>query len=132
MLFNSYKKRSERYNTLTHAIAATFALPAVIVLLVFAALKGDDAWRSVSFSVYGLTLFLLYLASSLYHGTNGRSKRIFEKLDHIAIYLLIAGSYTPFTLVALKGAWGWTMFGWYGSWPWSESSSIACTPRAPG
>lgn len=111
MFFDTYKKRSERYNTLTHAIAAILALPAVIVLLVYASLKGDDAWRIVSFSIYGLTLFLLYLASSLYHGTNGRRKRIFQRFDHIAIYLLIAGSYTPFTLVALNGAWGWSLFG---------------------
>lgn len=111
MLFDNYKKRSERYNTISHAIAAGLALPAAITLLVFASIKGDDAWRIVSFSIYGLTLFLLYLASSLYHGSSGHSKKFFAKIDHIAIYLLIAGSYTPFTLVALQGALGWTLFG---------------------
>jgi len=78
--------------------------------VVFAALKGDP-WRIVSFSVYGVTLFSLYLLSGLYHGLRGRIKKTFQRLDHIAIYLLIAGSYTPFTLITLRGGWGWSLFG---------------------
>jgi hemolysin III len=65
----------------------------------------------VSFSVYGAALFLLYLTSLLYHSIRGRAKAVFRKLDHVAIYVMIAGTYTPFALVTLGGAWGWTIFG---------------------
>ena len=74
-----------------------------------AALQGDP-WKIVSFSIYGTSLFLLYTLSTLYHSLRGRAKVFFRKLDHVAIYLLIAGSYTPFTLVTLRGVWGWTLF----------------------
>lgn len=110
MLFWSQKRRSERFNTITHLVGAVLAFPAIVVLVVFASLQGDP-WRIVSFSVYGLTLFSLYLFSSLYHGLRGRIKKTFQTLDHISIYLLIAGSYTPFTLITLRGAWGWSLFG---------------------
>ncbi|MDH5183189.1 MAG: hemolysin III family protein [Gammaproteobacteria bacterium] len=110
MLFRTYKQRSEQFNTLTHLVGVLLAVPAVIVLVVYAAMKGDP-WRIVSFSVYGLTLFTLYLFSTLYHGSRGKQKKLFQTLDHLAIYLLIAGSYTPFTLVTLQGAWGWSLFG---------------------
>ena len=71
-----------------------------------------DVWRVVSFSIYGATLIILYLMSTLYHSfTNPTLKRIFHLLDHSAIFLLIAGTYTPFTLVSLRGGWGWTLFG---------------------
>jgi hemolysin III len=82
----------------------------VVVLVALAAQQGD-AWKLVSFSIYGASLFLLYLFSTLYHSTRGRAKSILQKFDHLAIYLLIAGSYTPFTLVTLRGPWGWTLFG---------------------
>jgi hemolysin III len=72
-------------------------------------LQGDP-WKIVSFSIYGTSLFLLYTMSTLYHSLRGRAKQVFMKLDHVAIYLLIAGSYTPFTLVTLRGVWGWTLF----------------------
>ena len=100
----------ERLNTFTHFLGAVIALAGFVVLVVFASLKGD-VWRIVSFSIYGISLFLLYLFSTLYHGTKGSLKAIFKKLDHIGIYLLIAGSYTPFVLVSLTGAWGWSLFG---------------------
>lgn len=100
----------ERLNTFTHLLGAVIALAGLVVLVVFASLKGD-VWRIVSFSIYGTSLFLLYLFSTLYHGTKGPLKAIFKKLDHIGIYLLIAGSYTPFVLVSLTGAWGWSLFG---------------------
>jgi hemolysin III len=102
--------RGEKFNTLTHLIGAVMALAGVSVLVVFGSLSGDP-WRIVSFSVYGFTLFILYLASTLYHGLNGRGKRVFSVFDHHAIYLLIAGTYTPFMLVTLRGPWGWSLFG---------------------
>ncbi len=89
---------------------AVLALAGASVLVVLAALKADP-WRIVSFSVYGSTLILLYLASTFYHGSRGRAKPVFRRLDHCSIYLLIAGTYTPFALVTLHGAWGWSLFG---------------------
>ncbi len=100
----------ERLNTFTHLLGAVIALAGLVVLVVFASIKGD-VWRIVSFSIYGTSLFLLYLFSTLYHSTKGSVKAVFKKLDHISIYLLIAGSYTPFVLVSLNGAWGWSLFG---------------------
>jgi len=100
----------ERLNSYTHLLGAVAAAAGLAVLVVLAAQQGD-AWKVVSFSIYGATLFLLYLLSTLYHSTRGRAKAILAKLDHSAIYLLIAGTYTPFTLVTLRGAWGWTLFG---------------------
>lgn len=83
----------------------------LIVLVVLATLYGD-VWRIVSFSIYGATLIILYLASTLYHSfRNRRVKRIFKILDHSTIFLLIAGTYTPFLLVSLRGVWGWILFG---------------------
>jgi hemolysin III len=82
----------------------------LVALVVIAAGTGDP-WRIVSFSVFGATLVVLYTISTLYHSTRGRAKAVFQKLDHCAIYLLIAGTYTPFALVALRGALGWTLFG---------------------
>jgi len=100
----------ERLNGYTHLLGALAAAAGLVVLVVLAAQQGD-AWKLVSFSIYGASLFLLYLFSTLYHSTRGRAKSIFRKFDHHAIYLLIAGSYTPFTLVTLRGTWGWTLFG---------------------
>jgi hemolysin III len=100
----------ERFNGYTHLAATFLALAGATVLVVLAALKADP-WRIVSFSVYGATLFLLYLTSTLYHSTRGRAKPVLRKLDHCSIYLLIAGTYTPFALVTLNGAWGWSIFG---------------------
>jgi hemolysin III len=100
----------ERFNSISHLIGAALALAALVVLVVFASLQGDP-WKVVSFSIYGSTLFLLYTLSTLYHSLHGRAKLVFQKLDHAAIYLLIAGSYTPFTLVTLRGPWGWSLFG---------------------
>ena len=100
----------ERFNGISHLIGAALALAGMVVLVVLASLQGD-LWKIVSFSIYGASLFLLYTLSTLYHSLRGRAKQIFRKLDHVAIYLLIAGTYTPFTLVTLRGAWGWTLFG---------------------
>ena len=98
-------------NSITHSIGAGLSIAALVILVVLASRRGD-AWRIVSFSIYGITLFLLYLASTLYHGfVNPKIKNVFRILDHSAIYLLIAGTYTPVTLTLMRGAWGWTLFG---------------------
>lgn len=102
--------RGERFNGITHLSGTLLALAGAVVLVVMGALKADP-WRIVSFSIYGATLFLLYLFSTLYHSTRGRVKDVLRKFDHSAIYLLIAGTYTPFTLVTLNGPWGWSLFG---------------------
>ena len=102
--------KGERFNSISHLVGASLALAGSAVLVTIAAMGGDTR-RTVSYSVYGTTLFLLYLASTLYHSLRGRAKRVFRVLDHQAIYLLIAGTYTPFTVMALKGAQGWWMFG---------------------
>ncbi|HEB96191.1 MAG TPA: hemolysin III family protein [Sedimenticola thiotaurini] len=100
----------ERFNSISHLVGAALALAGLVVLVVLASLQGDP-WKIVSFGIYGATLFLLYAMSTLYHSLRGRAKHIFMKLDHVAIYLLIAGTYTPFTLISLRGAWGWSLFG---------------------
>lgn len=100
----------ERFNAYTHLVGALLALAGAVVLVVLGAMK-QDAWKIVSFAIYGASLVMLYSASTLYHSTRGRLKAFFRKLDHTAIYLLIAGSYTPFTLVTLRGPWGWWLFG---------------------
>lgn len=100
----------ERMNTITHLIGAAFALAGLVVLVVQASMQGDP-WKIVSFSVYGATLVALYFFSTIYHGIGGKAKFMLQKFDHAAIYLLIAGTYTPFTLVTLRGALGWSIFG---------------------
>jgi hemolysin III len=101
----------EKFNTWTHLVGAVLALAGGVVLIVLGAQSGD-AWKIVSFSIYAATLMLLYSFSALYHNAaNGKKKSFLQKLDHNAIYLLIAGSYTPFTLVSLRGPWGWSLFG---------------------
>lgn len=100
----------ERLNAHTHLAGTVLALAGAVVLVGMAAIKADPV-RLVSFSVYGTTLCLLFLVSTLYHSTQGEAKNLFRKLDHCAIYLVIAGTYTPFALVSLKGPWSWTLFG---------------------
>ncbi len=102
--------KGERFNGLSHLFGAAIALVGLVVLVIDASLQGDP-WRIVSFSIYGATLLLLYTFSTLYHSLRGEAKAIFKKLDHQAIYLLIAGTYTPFMLVTLRGTWGWALFG---------------------
>ena len=98
----------EKLNAWTHLVGAVFAVAGSIVLVVVAA-QGGDAWKMVSVSIYGATLILLYSFSASYHSFRGRAKDILRKLDHQSIYLLIAGSYTPFCLVTLRGPWGWSL-----------------------
>lgn len=100
----------EIVNAVTHGVGAVLALAALIALAVAASMYGS-VWHTVSFSIYGGSLVLLYLASTLYHSfTNERLKHIFKIFDHSAIYLLIAGTYTPFAFVPLHGTLGWVVF----------------------
>lgn len=100
----------ERFNAWTHLVGALLACAGAIWLLVLASLDGELR-KIISVAIYGLTLVLLYSISTLYHSVQGPAKVLMRKLDHLSIYLLIAGSYTPFCLVTLEGAWGWTLFG---------------------
>jgi hemolysin III len=100
----------ERFNAWTHLVGAVLSLAGGILLVVLASLQGD-AHKIVGVSIYGVTLVMLYSVSTVYHSLRGRAKVIMRKLDHLSIYLLIAGSYTPFCLVSLHGAWGWWLFG---------------------
>lgn len=98
-------------NSITHGIGVGLSVAALVVLVVIAARQGNP-WKVVSFSLYGTSLILLYLASTLYHAFQGeRTKRFFKLMDHSSIYLLIAGTYTPIMLTVLRGPWGWSLFG---------------------
>ena len=106
-----YSFAEELAHAITHGAGLLASVVGLVVLIVFASLRGT-AWHVVGTSLYGTTLVLLYAASTLYHALpSSRAKRVFQVLDHAAIYLLIAGTYTPFTLVNLRGPWGWTLFG---------------------
>ncbi|AFT87055.1 PAQR family membrane homeostasis protein TrhA [Paraburkholderia phenoliruptrix] len=101
----------ERLNSITHLVGAVLSVAGLVTLVTMGAVEGD-AYKVVSFSVYGAMLFVLYAISTLYHSVRDpRVKAVLQKCDHSAIYLLIAGSYTPFTLVTLRGPWGWSLFG---------------------
>lgn len=98
-------------NALTHALGVALALAGLAVLVTLASLRGSTR-QIVAYSIYGVTLVLLYATSTIYHSVRlPRTKRILRTLDHSAIYLLIAGTYTPFTLISLRGAWGWSLLG---------------------
>lgn len=98
-------------NSVTHGIGTLLSIAALVLLLSFSA-QQKDAWRTTSFSIYGGTLIFLYLISTLYHSFPGHSlKRLFRKFDHAAIFLLIAGTYTPVTLILMRDTWqGWVLF----------------------
>ena len=98
-------------NSVTHGVAALASVAALPILVAVAVARGD-AWQVVGGVIFGATLILLYTASTLYHAlTHSGAKRVFRVLDHSAIYLLIAGTYTPFALGALRGPWGWSLLG---------------------
>jgi len=106
-----HRRGEEIANSVTHGVGLLLAAAGLAVLVTFAALRGT-AWHVVGCSIYGSTLVLLYAASTLYHAIPAaRAKRVLRVLDHSAIFLLIAGTYTPFTLVNLRGPWGWSLFG---------------------
>ena len=100
----------EKFNALSHLAGTALALVGAVALIVVAVLDGDP-WKVASVSIYGVTLLLLYSFSTLYHSLRGRAKTILRELDHHGIYLLIAGTYTPFCLVTLRGPWGWSLLG---------------------
>lgn len=108
---NSIHLGEEIANSITHGLGVLLSIAGLAVLVTLAALHGS-AWHIVACSVYGATLVLLYLSSTLYHAIQApRAKRVFRVFDHSAIYLLIAGTYTPFLLITLRGKLGWTLFG---------------------
>lgn len=101
----------ELASSITHGIGSVLAIAALIVMIIRSVSLGD-AWHIVACSIFGTTLILAYLASTLYHALPQPGARaLFRLFDHAAIFLLIAGSYTPFTLVTLRGPWGWSLFG---------------------
>ncbi|HPE74806.1 MAG TPA: hemolysin III family protein [Draconibacterium sp.] len=110
----TYRKltvKEEIFNSITHGVGVLLSIAALVILVVLAVGKGN-AWHVVSFSIYGSTMVLLYLASTLYHSfTAEKVKNLFARFDHAAIFLLIAGTYTPFLLTALRGTFGWVLFG---------------------
>ncbi|GAB4220734.1 MAG TPA: hemolysin III family protein [Spirochaetota bacterium] len=104
-------KREEIANVITHSIGIALGIAGLAILVVFASIKGDP-WKIVSFSIYGASIIILYSASTIYHSIkNVTLKKIFQIVDHSSIFILIAGTYTPFVLVNMRGPWGWTLFG---------------------
>jgi hemolysin III len=108
---NAYSPGEELANSITHGIGIFVGIAVLVILVVFSALR-KGAWEVVSCSIYGATFILLYLSSTLYHSARKpHTKALLKAIDHAAIYLLIAGSYTPYALAPLRGALGWTIFG---------------------
>lgn len=111
MIRDSSHWKAELANTLTHGVGVVASI-AVLTMLVIAAVRGGDPWEIVGVSIFGATMLLLYLASTMYHATEHPVRKARLKVvDHSAIYLLIAGTYTPFMIGAMRGGWGWSMFG---------------------
>ena len=102
--------KGEKINSISHLVGASLALAGWVVLIVFASFTGD-VYKIVSAIVYGLCLFLMFLFSTLYHSCRGGPKKVFQVFDHVAIFLLIAGTYTPYCLVTLRDTSGWLIFG---------------------
>ena len=106
-----YSTKEEIANAVTHGLGVVLAISALVLLVVHASFEGD-AYHIVSCSIFGASLIILYSMSTLYHlAKKPKIKKLFRTLDHSSIFLLIAGTYTPFTLVNLRGVWGWTLFG---------------------
>jgi hemolysin III len=106
-----YAAGEEIANWVTHGVGVVASVVGLIFLVIFASQRGD-AWHVVSFTIFGVALLGLYGVSTAYHAVRGeRAKRVFRKLDHAAIFLLIAGTYTPILLTTLRGPWGWSLFG---------------------
>jgi hemolysin III len=107
----NYTIGEEIANAVTHGIGTLLAIAALVLLVIFSSIYGN-AWYVVSFSIYGSSLVILYTMSTIYHALpRGKAKDIFEIFDHSSIFLLIAGTYTPFELITLRGSVGWTLFG---------------------
>lgn len=106
-----YPKNEEIMNVVSHGIGFLLSIPALALLVVFASIEGT-AWHIISFAIYGSSLVVLYFASTIFHLTqNQKTRNRLNVFDHASIYLLIAGSYTPFVLVTIRGPWGWSIFG---------------------
>ena len=106
-----YSLSEELLNAISHGLGALFGIVGTVLCIVKAANTGEP-WRIVSGSIFGVTVLLLYLMSCLYHALKvNMAKRVFRVIDHCTIFLLIAGTYTPFTLVTLRGTVGWVLFG---------------------
>lgn len=106
-----YTLGEELVSAISHGIGSLLSIAALVVGIVFAALYGD-AWCIVSMTLYGAMLVILYTMSTIYHGLRpNNGKRVFRIIDHCSVFLLIAGTYTPLTLVSLRGVIGWTLFG---------------------
>ena len=106
-----FSPQQEIWNSITHGLGALLSIAALVILIV-TAVRNGNAWHVVSFTIFGSTLVILYMASTIYHALLPRSaKNVFERLDHSGIFLLIAGTYTPFLLTNMRGVWGWTLFG---------------------
>lgn len=99
----------ERFNSISHLVGGVLALIGTTSLITVSALQGNPV-KTITFAIYGTMLILLYVMSTLYHSLRGPAKQIFRKLDHLSVYLLIAGTYTPFAIVALGGRTGWSIF----------------------
>ncbi len=111
----TYSRGEEIANSVTHGLGLALSVAALSVLVTFAAMWGD-AWRVTGCAIFGTSLMLLYGASTLYHAMRApRLKQLFRALDHSAIFVLIAGTYTPFLLANLRGPWGWSLFGVVGA-----------------
>jgi hemolysin III len=111
MQATTYTRGEEIANSLTHGMGLLLSVGGLAVLVTFAALHGD-AWTVTACSIFGASLVLLYTSSTLYHAIQAsRLKQALRVVDHVAIFLLIAGTYTPFMLVNLRGPWGWSLFG---------------------
>lgn len=108
---SQYTPREELANALTHGIGLLLSIAGLVLMVTYSALR-SDAWAVTSTAIFGATLVLLYTTSTLYHSFRREDlKRMMRKFDHAAIFLLIAGTYTPFLLISLRGPWGWSLFG---------------------
>jgi hemolysin III len=108
---HTFSKKEELANSITHGVGALLSISALVILIVYASLYGT-VWHVVSFTIFGVTMFILYMSSTLLHSfPEGKAKDIFEIFDHSSIYFFIAGTYTPFLLVVIKGTLGWSLFG---------------------
>lgn len=108
---HQFSKGEEIANAITHGIGALLSIAGLVLLIVYSSLYGD-AVHIVSFTIFGISMFILYMSSTMVHALlPGKAKDVFEILDHSAIYIFIAGTYTPFTLIVIQGKLGWTMLG---------------------
>lgn len=108
---HTFSRKEEIANSITHGIGAILSVAALVLLIIFSSIHGN-AWHIISFTIFGVTMFFLYISSTLVHALReGKAKDLFEIFDHSAIYFFIAGTYTPYLFIIVKGWQGWTIFG---------------------